>query len=86
MISVYLIRSERDGSVYCGVAQDVAARLALHNAGKGAKRTRGRGPWHLLGTRGCDSRGAALTLEAAVKRMSHADKLELAIRWELALA
>ena len=33
-----------DGSLYTGYAVDVQARLAVHNAGKGAKYTRARLP------------------------------------------
>ena len=37
-----------DGSLYTGYAVDVQARLAVHNAGKGAKYTRARLPVSLL--------------------------------------
>ena len=37
-----------DGSLYTGYAVDVQARLAAHNAGKGAKYTRARLPVSLL--------------------------------------
>ena len=37
-----------DGSLYTGYAVDVRARLAVHNAGKGAKYTRARLPVSLL--------------------------------------
>ncbi len=75
--SVYLLRCG-DGTLYCGVAQDVAARLALHQAGKGAKYTRGRGPLTLVYAEACGSRSAALRRERAVKRLSRAAKLALA--------
>ena len=65
---VYLARCN-DGTLYCGVARDVAARLAAHDAGKGARYTRGRGPLVLLAKRRCDSHGDALRLELAVKRL-----------------
>ena len=71
---VYLVRC-RDGSLYCGIARDVQARIAMHDAGKGAKYTRGRGPLSLLGTRRCASKGDALRLEAAVKRERTSEKL-----------
>lgn len=38
----------RDGSYYCGITTDIERRLKQHNAGQGAKYTRGRGPVHLL--------------------------------------
>ena len=71
---VYLVRC-KDGSLYCGIARDVRARIAQHDAGKGAKYTRGRGPLALLATRRCASRGDALRLEAAVKRERTSAKL-----------
>ena len=74
--SVYLARCA-DGTLYCGIAPDVAARLAAHDAGKGARYTRGRGPLELLLARRCRDRGMALRLEHAVKKLSRADKLAL---------
>jgi putative endonuclease len=65
---VYLVRCA-DGTLYCGVARDVAARIAQHDAGKGARYTRGRGPLALLLTRRCADKGRALRLEYAIKRL-----------------
>jgi putative endonuclease len=65
---VYLARCS-DGTLYCGVARDVAARIAQHDAGKGARYTRGRGPLVTLAVRKCKSHGDALRLELAVKRL-----------------
>jgi len=56
----------------------VAARIAAHDAGKGARYTRGRGPLQLLLSRRCRDRGLALRIEHAVKRLSRAEKLALA--------
>jgi putative endonuclease len=75
--SVYLARCA-DDTLYCGVAPDVAARIAAHDAGRGARYTRGRGPLTLLATRRCRDRGAALRLEHAVKQLSRPAKLALA--------
>lgn len=71
--SVYIIRC-RDGSLYTGIALDVRARVARHNAGKGARYTRGRGPVRLLAARVIGARGAAQRVEAAVKRQPRARK------------
>lgn len=73
---VYLARCA-DGTLYCGVAKDVAARLAQHDAGKGARYTRGRGPLALLAKRRCASRGEALRLELAVKALPREEKERL---------
>lgn len=70
---LYLLRCG-DGTLYCGIAVDVAARLALHEAGKGAKYTRGRGPLELVYTEVCASRGEALRRERAVKGLRRDEK------------
>lgn len=67
-----------DGTLYVGVARDVAARIAQHDAGRGARYTRGRGPLTLLAKRRCPSKGDALRLEMALKRLSRDRKLEVA--------
>lgn len=56
------------GTAYTGIAKDVTARLAAHNAGTGARFTRGRGPWRVIHTEGPMAHGDALRREAAVKR------------------
>jgi putative endonuclease len=71
--SVYLARCA-DGTLYCGIALDVAARLAQHDAGKGARYTRGRGPLALVLVRRCADKGRALRLEYAIKRLSREAK------------
>lgn len=53
---------------YTGIAKDVEARLAQHNAGAGAKFTRGRGPWRMIHVEGPMERGDALRREIAIKR------------------
>jgi putative endonuclease len=72
--TVYIVRC-RDGTLYTGIALDVAARVARHNAGKGARFTRGRGPVRLLAHRVIGSRGKALRVEAAIKRLPRAAKI-----------
>ena len=61
---VYIARCS-DDTLYTGVAVDVKERIALHNAGKGARYTRGRGPLTVCATRRCRSKGEALRLEHA---------------------
>lgn len=75
---VYMARCA-DGSLYTGIARDVAERIALHDAGKGAKYTRGRGPLEVLAVRRCPSKGDALRLELAVKALPRTAK-ELLIK------
>ena len=73
---VYILRCA-DRSLYTGVATDVAARLSVHNAGKGAKYTRGRLPVKLVYQEAADGRGAALKRELAIKRLPRAAKRRL---------
>jgi putative endonuclease len=75
--SVYLVRCA-DDTLYCGIALDVAARLAAHDRGRGARYTRGRGPVELLVVRRVRTRETALRLEYAIKQLSRRDKLALA--------
>jgi putative endonuclease len=70
---VYLARCA-DGTLYCGIARDVAARIARHDAGTGAKYTRGRGPLAVVLVRRCRDKGRALRLEHAVKQLTRAEK------------
>ncbi len=72
--SVYLLRCA-DGSLYTGIALDVARRMAEHERGvRGAKYLRGRGPFRLELERVVGGRGAALRLERDIKRLSKAAK------------
>ena len=70
---VYVARCN-DGTLYTGIARNVRARIAAHDAGRGARYTRGRGPLEVCATRRCSSMGDALRLELAVKRLSRAEK------------
>lgn len=74
---VYLVECA-DGTLYCGVTNDLARRLAAHNAGKGARYTSGRRPVRAVWTEACATRGDALRRELAVKALPRAAKLALA--------
>jgi putative endonuclease len=73
---VYLLRCG-DDSLYCGIAMDVEARFAQHQAGKGAKYTRGRGPLELVYREVCGTRGEALRREQFIKALRREDKIRL---------
>lgn len=73
---VYILRCA-DDTLYTGITADLERRLAAHNSGKGAKYTRGRGPVTLLYREAVADHSAALRREAAIKRLSRAEKLEL---------
>lgn len=73
---VYLLEC-RGGSVYTGIATDVAARYAAHAAGRGARYTRANPPLRLLATFACADRGIASRAEAALKRLDATQKRAL---------
>ncbi|HSH43032.1 MAG TPA: GIY-YIG nuclease family protein [Arenicellales bacterium] len=73
---VYVLRCS-DGSLYTGVATDIERRLEEHNAGRGAKYTRGRTPVALVYRERCADRSRAQQREVLIKRMKRADKLRL---------
>ena len=66
-----------NGALYTGYAVDVTARVAAHNAGKGAKYTRMNGPVKLLASWEAPDRMTALKLERRIKALPRAHKLEL---------
>ena len=72
----YILRCA-DGTLYCGWTNDLTARLAAHNSGRGAKYTRGRGPVTLVYSELHETQGEAMQREAAIKRLTHTQKLAL---------
>jgi putative endonuclease len=77
--TVYLLRCA-DGSLYAGIARDLADRVAAHNAGRGAKYTRARLPVAVAWSRGRQPPTDARRLEYALKQLSRAEKLRLVER------
>ncbi len=70
---VYVLRCG-DGTLYTGIARDALARLRRHEAGKGARYTRGRGPLSMVLLEPAASHGDALRREAAIRRLGRAGK------------
>ncbi|WP_207586262.1 GIY-YIG nuclease family protein [Halomontanus rarus] len=66
-----------DGSLYTGYTTDLERRVGEHNAGEGAKYTRGRTPVELVYYEGYDSRSAAMSREYEIKQFSRARKVRL---------
>ncbi|XXF81495.1 GIY-YIG nuclease family protein [Myxococcaceae bacterium GXIMD 01537] len=67
----------RDGTLYTGATNHLERRLATHNRGRGAAYTRARLPVALVYSEPALDRSAALRREAALKRLSRAEKLRL---------
>ncbi len=76
MYYVYILEC-RDGTLYVGSTNDIDKRLGVHNAGKGAKYTRGRTPVVLRYSEVFATKGEALKREMALKALSRAEKLLL---------
>ena len=70
---VYLVEC-RDGTLYTGVARDVERRVGEHNAGRGARYTRGRGPVKIVAASRAMEKRAAYRLEWSIKQMPRARK------------
>lgn len=72
--SVYIVRCA-DGTLYTGVATDVARRVAEHNDGpKGARYTAARRPVELVLHFAVGSRSDALKEEVRIKQLSRREK------------
>ena len=70
---VYMLECA-DKSLYTGITTNLERRLAEHAAGKGAKYTRGRGPFRLVYSETCAGRAEATRREAAIKLMAKVKK------------
>jgi len=66
-----------DNSLYTGITNDLNARLAAHNSGKGAKYTQRRRPVQLVYSEPMVNRSEASKREYALKQLSRREKLVL---------
>lgn len=76
---VYLLRCS-DGTLYCGITNDVEKRFKVHNSGRGAKYTRSRLPVRVVYKEEVSDKSAALKREYAIKKLSKVQK-EKMILW-----
>ncbi|HIN36132.1 MAG TPA: GIY-YIG nuclease family protein [Dehalococcoidia bacterium] len=74
--TVYILRCG-DGTLYTGITNDLDRRMAEHDAGTGAKYTKGRGPFQLLYQEACQGRGPASKRESEIKSLDRKAKLSL---------
>lgn len=70
-----------DATLYTGYAREPEARVAAHNAGRGAKYTRSRLPVTLVYVEECESLSAALKRECQLKPLRRAQKEALIDGW-----
>ena len=73
---LYVVRC-RNGNLYTGITTDVERRLKDHQASRGAKYLRGRGPLALVLKKRIGEKGLALKIEKLVKKLSKKQKEEL---------
>lgn len=78
---VYMLRC-KDGSLYTGWTNNLEHRLAMHNSGRGAKYTRGRGPLELVYSEELPDKEAAMRRECAIKKLRREQKLALLQSWQ----
>ncbi len=76
MHHVYILECA-DGTLYTGYTTDVERRLAEHNAGAGARYTRGRTPVRLVHTEDFATKSEAMRREYAIKQLRRARKQAL---------
>ncbi|WP_066302003.1 GIY-YIG nuclease family protein [Bacillus sp. FJAT-29937] len=69
----------RDHSLYAGYTNNLEKRIMLHNEGKGAKYTRGRGPVRLVFSKAYDNKSDALKAEYEFKQWPRKKKEEYLI-------
>ncbi|MBD1372483.1 GIY-YIG nuclease family protein [Hazenella sp. IB182357] len=70
---VYILEC-RDGTYYTGITNHLDKRLEKHQAGKGAKYTRGRTPVQLRYLEWVENKSEALQREYKIKKMSRYKK------------
>ncbi len=77
----YLVQCA-DDSYYAGWTTDLEARVRAHNAGQGARYTRGRRPVRLVYWEFQPTRSAAQRREAALRRLGREQKVALVAAFE----
>ncbi|WP_439028200.1 GIY-YIG nuclease family protein [Haloarchaeobius sp. DT45] len=70
---VYVVECA-DGTLYTGYTTDVERRVSEHDAGEGAKYTRGRTPVELRYQESFSSKSAAMSREYEIKQLSRREK------------
>lgn len=73
---VYIVKC-KDNTLYTGYAKDVEARIAKHNAGKGAKYTKIRRPVVLVYQETFTSKSEAMRREYEIKTFTREQKLKM---------
>ena len=76
MWSVYIIQC-RDQSLYTGITNNLTKRLEMHESGRAAKYTKGRGPFNLVYQEFFENRSISTKRESEIKKFKKEDKNKL---------
>lgn len=71
---IFYVLECRDNSYYAGYTNDLEKRIKLHNEGKGAKYTRGRGPVKIVYFEMYPNKTEAMQAEYRFKQLSRKQK------------
>ncbi|MFD2045590.1 GIY-YIG nuclease family protein [Ornithinibacillus salinisoli] len=74
--TVYILKCN-DNTLYTGYTNDLEQRLKMHESGKGAKYTRGRGPFQVLFVEKYPSKEKAMQREYEIKQLTRKGKFQL---------
>lgn len=70
---VYILKCG-DNTLYTGYTTDVSRRVKMHEQGKGAKYTRGRGPFKVMYTAQYPTKSEAMQVEYQLKQLTRKEK------------
>ena len=73
---VYILKCS-DNTYYTGITNNIKRRIHEHETNKGAKYTKGRGPFSLVYQENCKNRAEASRKEYEIKKLSLAGKNSL---------
>jgi len=73
---VYILKC-KDNTLYTGYTNNLKQRLAKHHEGKGAKYTRGRGPFEVVFVETYETKQTAMKKEYEIKQLTRTQKLQL---------
>ena len=73
---VYIVKCA-DGTYYTGYTNDLKRRIKQHNAGEGAKYTKGRRPVELVHSEQFATKSEAMKREYKIKQLKRQRKIEI---------
>ena len=73
---VYILKCS-DNTYYTGITNNIKRRIQQHKINKGAKYTKGRGPFSLVYQDKCKDRSEASRKEYLIKKLPLAEKITL---------